>query len=145
MQKNVAVAIAGLVIIAGIVFWAFWAYPPVDEALRDQFSWTFLDLGVDPQLQKPKTQVLLRVAGVDIPVGIYEGSCFNIKGSSWEYLPGEVAGAICWWAGGGHEIGVFEELGALALKEGIIDEGTADGGGFRGNFKPLTSTSSPEI
>lgn len=143
MQKNILLAAAGLVIIAGIIFWAFWAHPPVDEALREQFSWTLLDLGVDPQSRAPRTQVLLRVAGVDIPLGIYEGSCFDIKGSRFKYLPDEVAGAVCSWGGKGKEVGVFSEKGNLVIKLGDVEK--ADTAPVRGGFKPLTSTSSPSL
>lgn len=141
MQKNTAIAAAVLIVAASIVAWAFWARAPVDEALREQFAWTFVPLGVDQEISAPKTQVRLKIAGIDVPLGIYTGTCFDIEDSSWEYLRGEVAGAICWWAGGGQEIGVFEEDGELVLKQGEIEEGTAEGGGFRGNFKPLTNAS----
>ncbi|MEK7068304.1 MAG: hypothetical protein AAB964_00635, partial [Patescibacteria group bacterium] len=67
------------------------------------------------------------------------GNCFSVAGSSWELLENELTGAICYSAGGGKEIGVFEEGGTLVLKEGEVEEGGAETPGFRGNFAPLTN------
>ncbi len=108
------------------------------EPVRQEFTWEFIEGSPRPS-GAPTTQVTLSIAGVDVPLGTYVGSCFAIPGSAWELLPNEVTGAICYWAGAGKEIGVFEEDGALVLKEGDIDEGSAEVPGVRGNFVPLTT------
>lgn len=142
MQNKGVLAVLALVLV-GAAAWvatnSFWRAPS-QEAVRQQFEWGFVDRGVNTEISAPQTAVQLRIAGVDVPLGTFTGTCFEIEGSSWELLSGELSGAICWWAGGGTEIGVFEEEGQLVLKQGEIEEGTAEGGGFRGNFKPLVRT-----
>lgn len=135
-HKTALGVLAILVLIGGTIAYTMQG-TAVDSAVVEQFEWTFIDRGVDASLSAPQTAVNLRIAGVDVPLGTFTGTCFTIKGSSWELLQNELSGAICWWAGGGIELGVFNEGGNLVLKRGEIEEGTAEGGGFRGNFKPL--------
>ncbi|MBI5004106.1 hypothetical protein HZC00_03360 [Candidatus Kaiserbacteria bacterium] len=100
------------------------------------YEWSFKDLPVDNQ-GTPQTAVTLAIDGVTHEVGTYEGSCMVIEGSSWKYLDGEHAGAICYFAGGGTEIGVFEENNQMVVKQGIVDEGSAEAASTRGGFKTL--------
>jgi hypothetical protein len=100
------------------------------------YEWSFKSLPEDAQ-GVPKTAVTLSVDGVAREVGTYDGSCMVIEGSAWQYLDGEHAGAICYFAGGGTEIGVFEENNQMVVKQGIVDEGSAEVPGTRGDFKTL--------
>jgi len=137
MQNRTALAIA--VLIAGGWIWYSRTHQTLDSVpLQDEFTWSFIDRGVSATTSMPYTDVSLRIRGVDVPLGTYEGTCFAVAGSQWPLLRGELSGAICYWAGGGKEVGVFEENGSLVLKEGDVDEGDAEHEGFRGNFVPLT-------
>ena len=57
----------------------------------------------------------------------------------WSLYESEKTGVICWWAGGGSDIGIFEEGGKLVLKVGSLDEGSAEIPGFRGNFQTIAT------
>jgi hypothetical protein len=102
-----------------------------------QWQWQFDPMGEADGV--PKTNVTLNNGGTSYVIGTMDGSCFDILQSEWTLLSdeGEFAGAICWWAGGGKEIGVFSDGGRALIRVGEIDEGTAEGGGSRGNFQTL--------
>jgi hypothetical protein len=68
-------------------------------------------------------------------VGVFDGSCAEVPFS--ELLKDEVDGVFCWWAGGGIELGVFNEGGKFVMKKGKVEEGTAEGNGFRGDFEVM--------
>lgn len=85
----------------------------------------------------PQTSVSVVWGGKTYDAGTYQGNCFAIEGSAWDLVPGEESGAICWWAGGGTEVGVFEEGSDLAVKRGYLEEGSAEEEGTRGNFTTL--------
>lgn len=102
-----------------------------------QLKWIFTSAGEDAASGAPFTKVTLQAGDKTHELGVYQGSCSEIKDSSWGLLENEQEGAICWWAGGGTEIGIFKEGEKLIVKKGAIEEGTAEGGGFRGNFKTL--------
>jgi len=102
-----------------------------------ELKWTFTSAGEDEASGAPLTKVTLQAGDKTHDLGTYQGSCSEIRASSWELLQNEQEGAICWWAGGGTELGVFEENGKLVVKKGAIEEGTAEGGGFREDFKAL--------
>lgn len=140
MQAKVSLGIiAAAVVIAGGYIWYARTHQIADTApLKEEFTWSFVDRGVDASTSVPKTDVALRVAGVDVPLGTFDGTCTAIAGSSWPFLPNEISGAICYFAGGGKEIGVFEEGNKLVLKEGDLSEGDAEHPGTRSNFVPLT-------
>lgn len=112
------------------------------KLVAHEYAWTFTELPVDAadDTGVPKTTVSLSVDGGEPrEVGTYEGSCFEIEGSSWQYLDGEYAGAICYFAGGGTEVGIFEENNTMVVKQGVVDEGSAEVPGMRGDFKTLFS------
>lgn len=137
--RTATAIIIGVVVLAGAYIAYLRSQSPLNtEPVRQEFAWVFVEAGQRPS-GAPTTQVSLKIAGVEVPIGAYVGSCFAIPGSSWELLPGELTGAICYWAGAGKEIGVFEEGGTLVLKEGDIEEGTEETPGIRGNFVPLTN------
>lgn len=139
MSTKVSIGIiVAVVIVAGIAIWQLQKPSSANAPLAEEFTWSFIDRGVVATTSIPKTDVALRVAGVDVPLGTYDGKCFAVAGSAWTLMPHELSGAICYWAGGGKEVGVFEEGNSLVLKEGDVDEGTAESPGTRGNFKALS-------
>jgi|GEM_PF-792000 len=103
-----------------------------------QWQWEFEPAGETAE-GMPKTNVTLRNGGTSYAIGTMEGTCFDVVQSNWQLLTdqGELAAAICWWAGGGTEIGIFSEGGRAVIKLGDVDEGTAEEPGVRGNFRPL--------
>lgn len=112
---------------------------PTTQTASQEFIWTFADAGTGEENFAPMTKVTLSTADKKqtFDLGTHVGSCSEIKGSSWTLLENETTGAICWWAGGGTELGVFMENGRLVVKSGELDEGSAETAGFRGNFKTL--------
>jgi|GEM_PF-2191312 len=104
------------------------------------YSWKFEAL--PEQNGMPVTDVTLVYKDREFDTGAHVGTCFDIANSEWELLPNEVAGAICWWAGGGREIGVFiesedrivREYANLVVKLGQLDEGDAEVPSVRGPF-----------
>ncbi len=82
----------------------------------------------------PRTSVQLWVRDTPRSVGTFEGSCAASKD---DLLPGEIERVVCWYAGGGSEIGIFNEGGEHVVKVGSLDEGSAETAGFRGAFKKL--------
>jgi len=103
--------------------------------------WVLENAGENEELFAPQTAVSLEVSSdgsvKKYAIGEYIGSCSEIGDSNWTLLENELTGVICWWAGGGNEIGIFKENGELVVKEGELDEGNAEIEGFRGNFKTL--------
>lgn len=133
--KSALAVVIPVVLAAGAYIWYMRANPPLNtDLLRQEFTWVFVDRGIARESGAPTTEVSVKIAGVEKKLGIYVGNCFAVAGSGWELLPNEVSGAICYWAGGGKEIGIFEEGGTLVIKEGEIEEGSAEEPGFRGNF-----------
>lgn len=102
-----------------------------------QFAWSFQNVGTEEDTGAPMTAVTLRADGAPYDVGTYQGDCFVIEDSNWELEDNEVSGVICYFAGGGSEVGVFRENGALVVKTGQLDEGSAEIAGVRGNFTTL--------
>lgn len=114
-------------------------YMPVATGAEDQarYEWSFQNMGTEEDTGASITAVTLRADGVTHEIGTYQGDCFVIEGSDWEYQEHEVSGAICWFAGGGSEIGVFNENGSRVVKVGDLDEGSAETAGVRGNFRTV--------
>lgn len=140
----------GLLIIGISLWWGFVVVPQSRNSTVDaenvfatstdstaQWQWQFEPMGERDGI--PKTNVMLNNGGTSYVIGTMDGSCFDILQSEWPLLAdqGEFAGAICWWAGGGKEIGVFSDGGRALIKVGEIEEGTAEEEGFRGNFQTL--------
>lgn len=102
-------------------------------------SWKFTDLGEDAQ-SMPHTNVVVLIDGKSYDTGTHSGTCSEIGGEGrTELLTGEIAGAECWFAGGGDEIGVFLENEQLVVKQGELDEGGYNIPGTRGNFKTIVT------
>lgn len=106
-----------------------------------RFLWKTTSLGSDDMTSAPLTRVTLvdTHTGKSHDAGIQSGSCAVIEQSAWKLLDQEISGVICWWAGGGTEIGVFQEGDALRIKTGLVEEGTAETAGSRGGFKTMFS------
>lgn len=99
------------------------------------FSWRF-ETDESGDGLAPKTQVALFDGKNAYDAGTYAGSCSEIAKEN--LLPGEISGVLCWFAGGGDEIGVFaHEDGGYDLMHGVQEEGTAESEGFRGDFKVI--------
>ncbi len=86
----------------------------------------------------PRSKVSI-VFGKEVrDLGIFDGSCSEMDT---DLLPNEESKVVCWFAGGGNEIGVFNENGVKVVKVGDLDEGSAEEAGFRGNFKTVLDLS----
>lgn len=105
-----------------------------DAAAASDVDWTFVPADDDPASGAPRTAVTVRIAGREHEVGTYQGSCALRQD---DLLPGEKSAVLCWFAGGGTELGVFEEDGGLVVKAGTVDEGSAEEAGFRGDFRTV--------
>jgi hypothetical protein len=149
IEKWLAVAvIAGVVLVGTIAFMQRDTEEPqsdspelavtsTPQAPKERtFSWRFEVREAEGGLS-PSTHVALITGGNIYDLGRYAGSCSEIKKEN--LLPDEVAGVLCWWAGGGDEIGVFNEGGRYIVKQGVQDEGTSEGGGSRGQFQELVT------
>jgi hypothetical protein len=109
-----------------------------DQVALPGFSWQFTEAGTTDDGFVPLTAVTLQTSsGESYDLGTYEGTCADMVTSSWELLENEIAGAICWFAGGGREIGMFQRDGELVVVVGDIEEGTAETEGFRENFSKV--------
>lgn len=103
---------------------------PVDVKPFPGISWEITEMGVDA-LAVPVNSVNVKTNSQTYLIGNFSGTCFEIAGSGWSLVEGEKSGVICWWAGGGTEIGVFEENGKMVVKAGDIEEGSAEVPGAR--------------
>ena len=115
--------------------------PPVLPPLSlraSGLSWSIEHIGYAPNDQsKPIMKVSLTVGppvNKTLPVGTYGLSCTKQEKTQ---DPNELTAVVCWWGGGGYEVGVFKEGNTYVVKQGNVDEGTAEIDGFRGNFKTL--------
>lgn len=104
--------------------------PADGEQGPDAYAWQFSEKDGDV----PSTQVTLVYAGASYDLGAWDGTCSE---QDTDYLPGQVSKAVCWYAGGGVEFGVFEEGGKVVVKRGTLDEGSAEEAGFRGDFRTV--------
>lgn len=114
-----------LIAVGSIVSMHDTAAPAVSDG---SYQWRFTEWGTD---EKPQTRVVLVSGGKSYTIGTYDGSCAVQDG---DYLEYEKSKVVCWFAGGGHEIGVFEEPGQVVVRVGDVDEGASGVEGFRGNF-----------
>lgn len=115
-------------ILAGVWYVVF-LHDTTAPAGMATYEWRFDDRGEKDGI--PQTRVTLVAEGRSYAIGTYEGSCAEMPG---DYLEYEVSKVICWYAGGGHEVGVFEEPGQVVVRVGEVDEGASGIPGFRGNF-----------
>ncbi len=143
--------ILGLIAALGLLLGAWWyvhtasvsPQPEQETSMATstpttQWQWIFDPAGADAT-GTPKTNVILRNGDTSYAIGTFLGSCFDVSQSDWKLLEkeGEFAGAICYFAGRGNEIGVFSEGGKALIQVGDVDEGDAEHPPVRGNFKTL--------
>lgn len=136
MQNKRIWIVVGLVILA-LAAWALASHLnniKVDPVVVEQLQWKLVDQGVDPDTMGTTTRVFLTVAGVDVPVGGYRGTCELVGATSTPLLDGEVSGVICTRGGVGKEVGIFNEGGKLVLKEGDVAISTSTSEISRTNF-----------
>ena len=125
---------APIIVVLLIVFlvgaWFFYytnrTQPIVEQTLHEQFSWQLQTAPQSATSTGPQTQVNLKVAGVPVSVGTYDGTCDDPS----SLLPGEITGLVCTTGTGGTEVGVFRVNGTLTLEDGAIDPATGRGAGF---------------
>ena len=119
----------GLIIIATSLFAAktfMEVTSPVAPTTPPVFSWSVIE-----------GDVVLTADGKKYPLGHYDGNCTTMASSSWKLLNGELTGVICYFAGGGQELGIFKEDGLYLVKVGELSEPTEESPGVRGNFRVL--------
>lgn len=140
-------AIIIVLLVAGGAYWYMQQSPASSDAVVETqseskvgFTWNITEM--DERADNPgvpRTNVALTSGGKTYQVGEFDGSCSEIDGTSWTLVEGEKTGVICWWAGGGSEVGVFEEGGKLVVKVGVLEEGTAEIPGSRGSFQTFVT------
>ncbi len=108
-----------------------------EAGTQEKYVWTFKDMGTVGDANVPDTEVTLKYSGGVKTIGVFQGTCAAIDKSEWQLLPGEKSGVICWFAGAGEEIGVFEGKNSLVIKVGTVEEGDAETPGGRSNFKTI--------
>lgn len=132
-----------LLVLCILILGAIYYFTPGEPGIRPAsgqapYTWRLTELGEHPGAPGvPRTGVRLEVDGKSYSIGEFDGSCFSIAESNWTLVPGEESGVICWFAGGGSEIGVFNESGRYTVKVGSLDEGSAETPGFRGDFNTV--------
>lgn len=128
-RRNWGILVLALFIVVAVGTIAFVRDTSVPATVGEgMYQWRFVEWGSD---ERPQTQVALVTAGKSHTIGTYDGSCAVMEG---DYLQYEVSRVVCWFAGGGHEVGVFEEPGQVVVRVGEVDEGASGIPGFRGNF-----------
>lgn len=109
---------------------------PLQKRKAPEISWNFTDNGYDEAKYADTTKVTLTVDGVSHDVGVYLGTCNELSGT--ERTDGALSAVLCWFAGGGDEIGVFvEEAEQLVVKKREVQEPTAETPEFKGEFSTL--------
>jgi hypothetical protein len=140
MIKNIllTVALVALGAVAAVAFINYKSEVSKQQASQS-YAWTFKDKGEEAGTGAPLTEVSLTYGNITKVVGTYQGSCAVIDGATWKLLVGEKSGVICWFAGGGSEIGIFDENGKTVLKVGGVEEGDAETPGSRAQFRTVMS------
>lgn len=106
----------------------------VQEEQAPEVAWRFVTEG-EGTYGAPISRVFVSVNGTETDLGTTTGNCSDIAPE--QLLPDEISGALCWWAGGGAEFGVFKAGAGYELRKGAQEEGTAESEGLRGGFKVL--------
>jgi hypothetical protein len=157
MNKNLVIAVLLIILAGGVYYWyghrnvapamqqseqvasttTGAETVPAATAGKHSVTWKFEKVSEDPDTGSIKTKVTVTWDGKSHDAGTYEGSCAEIDGSTGTLSEGEVSGTLCWYAGAGDEIGVFNENGTFVLKHGEQQEPSGEDAGFRGNFKTI--------
>jgi len=90
---------------------------------KEDINWTFTEKIESDGFNPPQNEVTLQIKDKKYIAGIYEGSC---SVTNTKLLINQISGAICWWAGGGVELGVFIQDKKLVLKRRPIDKGNTE-------------------
>jgi hypothetical protein len=130
MYKQVTIIL--LVVIASI--YLCFNYQQKQNPAPITITWSFETKEAE-DMNPPQTKVTVTVDGNEHDAGTHDGTCASVQPTELE--SGELSGALCWWAGGGTEIGVFKENGKIILKKRSVDEGTAEEAGAKSNFELL--------
>jgi hypothetical protein len=101
------------------------------------FTWDFTVSSVNQDSGAPLSDVTLNANRKKYELGQYEGNCVDITTTGWKLVANEIGGAICWFAGGGTELGIFSEGKKVVIKKGVLDEGSAEESGSRGNYETV--------
>ncbi len=101
------------------------------------YNWIVTDTGLKSKSGAPLINVSLSLNGKEYRVGTYEGACGEIGDANWPLFEGEQAGAACWFARDGIELGIFEQEGRLVLKKSPLTEGATDSEIIRGTFETI--------
>lgn len=131
-MKKIIFFIVILAVVAGSYMY-FQEKSPKPLATND-ITWSFSTEEAEG-MNPPQTEVTLKVPDESLVVGTFDGSCSLVAKE--QFLTNQVSGVLCWFAGGGVELGVFNENGKTILKKGVVDEGGAEEEGFRGNFETI--------
>lgn len=83
----------------------------------------------------PIVSVKVQINGVGYDLGTAEGTCNGPQ--SFPLLKDQLGSYICWWAGGGTEFGLFRSGDNLVIRRGVIEEGSEEHEGYRGDFKDI--------
>lgn len=145
MNKTIIGAVA--IILIGIGAWYYTAsQAPTGETTQQGGKivpkWSFENVPQTNESDAPRTKVVLNIGGKAYDAGTYQGSCAEIGDTGGVdgkgLVAGEVSGVQCWFAGGGDEIGLFQEGTTLSLRHGLLEEPQGEGSdGFRGNFTSI--------
>src|SRR3989344_3617295 len=134
--KTVVRSVVVFLVIGGLVVY-LWGVPKAEAPTTDDYGWKLVQFPESVETGIPHATVNLHAGETKHEIGEFDGVCFVIEELQWELLENEKTGVICWWAGGGKEIGVFTEGGRDIVKVGELDEGTDGNIGFRGNFQTV--------
>jgi hypothetical protein len=96
----------------------------------NDIKWSFDKVGDN------STKVDVRIHGTTYDVGTYTGTCTErIKT---DLLENEISAVLCYFAGSGDEVGIFKDGKDYTIQVGEVQEPSAEGPAFRGNFRMLT-------
>jgi hypothetical protein len=102
-----------------------------------EYRWIYEEVATS-DAARVDTRLSIAIGQEVRPLGVYPGSC---REQDTDFLPNQESKVVCWFGGGGNEIGVFNENGVRVVKVGDLDEGGAGEPGFRGNFKTVLDLS----
>lgn len=130
-MSSTAKIIAAAVVIAAIVSLLYFQPWTPQKTVYHTVTWDVVDTGLDEATGASQSEVGAIIDGTRYSAGTYNGTCSD---TGLILDANQIAGILCWFAGGGDEIGVFEEGGRLVIKRGEHGEPTAESPAFRGNF-----------
>jgi len=114
--------------------------PVLSKLVAHDISWKIIETETNAY-GTPHAEISVTIDGVEKVVGTYPGICHEMTASGGidgtGLVEGELAAVQCYWAGGGDEIGVFENGTGTVIKIGEMNEGTSQTLFFRGNFKAI--------